>query len=65
VAHSSSPRCDTVEPQQIVIEVDVMPGPFVEAVAERLLRTVVEELRDVGAETTRVRLEIRGRMASW
>lgn len=52
-------------PQRISVRVDLVPGPFTEAVAERMLQIVVEELLRIGAEPTTVRVTIRGCMASW
>ena len=51
--------------QRIVVEVDVVPGPFVEAIAERLLRVVTDELLKVGMHTTRTRVEVHGRISAW
>ncbi len=53
------------DPQRVLIEVDVIPGPFIEALAERLLRNLVQELLNVGADVTRVRLELHGCLSSW
>lgn len=52
-------------PHRVVVDVDVLPGPFTEAVAERLLRTVTNELLSIGAEVTRARLEIHGPLSAW
>lgn len=52
-------------PQQVTIEVDLLPGPLTEAIAERILHLVVEELLNIGADVTAVRIEIRGWMATW
>ena len=52
-------------PQHITIGVDLLPGPLIHAVAERLLQIVVDELLRVGTEVTAVRIEIRGQMVTW
>ncbi|MGO8684163.1 MAG: hypothetical protein ACLQUT_06245 [Thermoleophilia bacterium] len=57
---------DLVEDRQrITVRVDLVAGPFSEAVAGRLLQMVVDELGRVGCEITGVRVEIRVSMASW
>ena len=56
---------DDLGPQRVVVDVDLVPGPFTEAVAERLLRTVTDELLALGVEITRTRLEIHGPMSAW
>ena len=53
------------DPQRVVVDVDVLPGPFTEAVAERLLRVVTDELLQAGIEVTRTRVEIHGRISAW
>jgi hypothetical protein len=40
-----APDC---EPQRVVVDIDVVPGPFIEAVGERLLRVVTDELLKTG-----------------
>ena len=52
-------------PQRITVGVDLLPGPLTEAVAERMLQIVVEELLRIGAEVTAVRIEVHGSMAAW
>ena len=44
------------EPQRVVVDIDVVPGPFIEAVGERLLRVVTDELLKTGMEITRTRV---------
>jgi hypothetical protein len=51
--------------QRIRVTVDVVPGPLTEALAGRLLHLVTDELLQVGADVTSVRVEIQGDMASW
>ena len=58
------PRPDA-EPQRVVVDIDVVPGPFIEAIGERLLRVVTDELLKVGMEITRTRVEIHGRISAW
>ncbi len=53
------------EPQRITVAVDCLPGPLAEAIAGRMLHLVVDELRQVCADVTAVRVEIHGSMASW
>jgi hypothetical protein len=53
------------DPQRITVAVDVVPGPLTEAFAGRLVHLVVEELLQVGADVTAVRIEIQGDMATW
>ena len=53
------------EPQRLVLDVDVVPGPFVEAVGDRLLRLVTDELVTLGMEVTRTRVELHGYIAQW
>jgi hypothetical protein len=52
-------------PQRVTVGVDLLPGPLTEAIAERILHIVVEELLNIGAEVNAVRIEIRGWMATW
>ena len=52
-------------PQRITVGVDLLPGPLTEAIAARMVHLVVEELLNIGAEVTAVRVEIRGWMATW
>lgn len=56
---------DNIQPQRVTVEVDVIPGPFIEAVAERLLRLITDELLKLGMDVTRTRVEIHGRLAGW
>lgn len=51
--------------QRITVGVDLLPGPLTEAIAERMLSIVVEELLNIGADVTAVRIEVRGWMATW
>ncbi len=53
------------KPQRVVVEIDVEPGPFFEAVGERLLRVVTDELLKLGVEITRTRVELHGRISAW
>lgn len=53
------------DPQRVVVDIDVLPGPFTEAVAERLLRLVTDELLALGMEVTRTHIEIHGPMSAW
>ena len=53
------------EPQRVVVDIDVVPGPFIEAVAERLLRVVTDDLLKAGMEITRTRVELHGRISAW
>ena len=53
------------DPQRVVVDIDVLPGPFTEAVAERLLRLVTDELLPIGLEVTRKRIEIQGPISAW
>ena len=52
-------------PQQVTIGADLLPGPLTQAIAERILHIVVDELLNIGAEVTAVHVEIRGPMATW
>lgn len=52
-------------PQPITVGVDLVPGPLTEAIAARMVHLVVEELLNIGAEVTAVRIEIHGWMATW
>jgi hypothetical protein len=56
---------DQDDPQRVVVDIDVLPGPFTEAVAERLLRLVTDELLQLGMEVTRTRIEIHGPLSAW
>ena len=56
---------DDHQPLRVVVDLDVVPGPFVEAVAERVLRVVTDELLTIGAEVTRARVEIHGPLSTW
>ena len=56
---------DNIQPQRVTVEVDIIPGPFIEAVAERLLRLITDELLKLGTDVTRTRVEIHGRLAAW
>ena len=53
------------KPQRVVVDIDVVPGPFIEAVGERLLRVVTDELLKSGMEITRTRVELHGRISAW
>lgn len=53
------------KPQRVVVDIDVVPGPFIEAVGERLLRVVTDELLKLGVEITRTRVELHGRISAW
>jgi hypothetical protein len=57
--------CPDAAPQRVVVDIDVVPGPFVEAVVERLLRVVTDELLKTGMEITRTRVELHGRISAW
>lgn len=63
----ASRRCPArgADIQQVGVLVDVLPGPSTDAVAQRMLELVVEELMSIGAEVTAVRVEVRGHIASW
>ncbi len=52
-------------PQLVTVGVDLLPGPLTEAIAGRVLHIVVDELLNIGAEVTAVRVEISGPMATW
>jgi hypothetical protein len=49
----------------VVVDIDVVPGPFIEAVGERLLRAVTDELLKLGVEITRTRIELHGPISAW
>lgn len=51
------------KPQRVVVDIDVVPGPFIEAVGERLLRVVTDDLLKLGVEITRTRVELHGRIS--
>lgn len=53
------------EPQRVVGEIDVVPGPFIGAVGERLLRVVTDELLKTGMEITRTCVELHGPISAW
>ena len=53
------------KPQRVVVDINVVPGPFIEAVGERLLRVVTDELLKAGMEITRTRVELHGRISAW
>jgi hypothetical protein len=57
--------CPDTAPQRVVVDIDVVPGPFIEAVGERLFRVVTDELLKTGMEITRTRVEIHGRISAW
>ncbi|HET7722906.1 MAG TPA: hypothetical protein VFK43_23255 [Acidimicrobiales bacterium] len=57
--------CPGGEPQRVVVDIDVVPGPFIEAVGERLLRVVTDELLKAGMEITRISVELHGRISAW
>lgn len=59
------PRPDDPQPQQLAVAVDLLPGPYTEAVAERMLHVVVDELIAIGADVTGVRVEIHGSIGCW
>jgi hypothetical protein len=61
----SALRCPDAEPQRVVVDIDVVPGPFVEAVGERLLRVVTDELLKTGMEITRISVELHGPISAW
>lgn len=61
---SALPRPDAA-PQRVVVDIDVLPGPFIEAIGERLLRVVTDELLNAGMEITRTRVELHGRISAW
>jgi hypothetical protein len=61
----SAPPCPDAEPQRVVVDIDVVPGPFIEAVGERLLRVVTDELLKAGMEITRTSVELHGRISAW
>lgn len=61
----AAPQCPDAAPQRVVVEIDVVPGPFLEAVGERLLRVVTDELLKTGMEITRTRVELHGRISAW
>lgn len=48
-----------------MVDNDVVPGPFIEAVGERLLRVVTDEMLKVGMEITRTRVELHGPISAW
>lgn len=50
---------------RLIVDVDVEPGPYVEALGERLLRLVVDELLGLGVEITRTRVELYGHISTW
>ncbi|MGH9067037.1 MAG: hypothetical protein ACRD0J_06065 [Acidimicrobiales bacterium] len=58
-----SPRSDDV--QRISLRVELLPGSCTEAVAERMLQIVVEELVSISTEVTAVAVEVRGDLATW
>ena len=64
IDHADLPR-PADSPQCINVGVDLLPGPLTQAIAGRMLHIVVEELLNIGAEVTAVRIEIRGPMATW
>ena len=57
---SARPGSDA-EPQRVVVDID----PLIEAVGERLLRVVTDELLKTGMEVTRTRVELHGRISAW
>ena len=61
----SVPPCREAEPQRVVVDIDVVPGPFIEAVGERMLRVVTDELLKLGMEITRTRVELHGPISAW
>ena len=52
-------------PQQVGVLVDLLPGPSTDAIAQRMLEIVAQELMSIGAEVTAVRVEVRGHIDSW
>ncbi|MGH9215604.1 MAG: hypothetical protein ACRDZS_05055 [Acidimicrobiales bacterium] len=57
--------CPDAQTQRVVVDIDVLSGPFIEAVGERLLRLVTDELLRTGMEITRIRVELHGRISAW
>jgi hypothetical protein len=50
---------------QITVSADVVPGPYTEMVAERMLHVLVHTLLEIGADVTAVRIEILGDISTW
>ncbi len=55
---------DGTDPQRVAVDIDVEPGPFIEALGERLLRLVADELLTLGLEVTRTGLELYGAISA-
>lgn len=53
------------EPQRITVGCDMVPGPQAEAVAERLLSMVIDELRRSGVVITAISVELQGCITAW
>ncbi len=61
--HGVTPMPDG--PQRVTVSCDMVPGPLAEAVAERLLSIVVDELRAGGIVVTALRVELLGHSTAW
>jgi hypothetical protein len=55
----------TNQPQQISVEVDLLAGPYHQSIAERVRRSIIEELPKMGTEITAVHIHINGQMTAW
>ena len=53
------------EPQRIAIGVTSLVGPDHDQAAERVRRSVVQELLAMGAEVVAVGVELSGQIAAW
>ena len=56
---------DEPKPQRISVVVDIVPEPLIEAITARMLQLIVNELIELGADVTNVRVEVEGPLSSW
>jgi hypothetical protein len=54
----------TNQTQRISVHVELLPGPQQTSVIERVRRSIIEELLQMGAEITAVHVHITGQMAA-
>jgi hypothetical protein len=62
--HDNKPR-----PQRISVVVDTIPEPLTEPLAEaittKILYLIVNELIELGADITKIRVEVQGPLSPW
>ncbi|MGH8917643.1 MAG: hypothetical protein ACRD0H_04775 [Actinomycetes bacterium] len=60
-----TPTTPMAEPQRITVGCDMVPGPQAEAVAERILSIVIDELRRSGIVITAISVKMQGCITAW